>query len=72
MNATPNNCICLALLVVFAGCATASRVYGSELDRTPLTMKIDPQDICRPVEKMAESLIAGPSVLDAILTRYRQ
>ena len=65
MNATVNNCICLALLVVFAGCATAPRVYESELDRTPLTTKIEPQDIRRTVEKMAESLIADPGVLDA-------
>ena len=65
MNATLNNCICLALLVVFAGCATAPRVYESELDRTPLPTKIEPQDIRRRVEKMAESLIADPGVLDA-------
>ncbi len=65
MNATVNNCICLTLLAMFAGCATAPRVYESELDRTPLTTKIEPQDIRRTVEKMAESLIADPGVLDA-------
>jgi hypothetical protein len=65
MNATLNNCICLAMLAMFAGCVTAPRVYESELDRTPLTTKIEPQDIRRTVEKMAESLIADPGVLDA-------
>ena len=65
MNATVNQFIGLALLAVFAGCATAPRVYESELDRTPLTTRIEPQDIRRTVEKMAESLIADPGVLDA-------
>ena len=55
----------LAVLVALAGCATAPRVYESELDRMPLTTKIEPQDIRRTVEKMAESLIADPGVLDA-------
>ncbi len=65
MNATVNQFIGLVLLAVFAGCATAPRVYESELDRTPLTTRIEPQDIRRTVEKMAESLIADPGVLDA-------
>ena len=65
MNATVNQYIGLVLLAVFAGCATAPRVYESELDRTPLTTRIEPQDIRRTVEKMAESLISDPGVLDA-------
>ena len=64
MNATVNNCISLALLAVFAGCATAPRVYESELDRTPLTTRIEPQDIRRTVEKMTESLLSDANVLD--------
>ena len=65
MNATGINCIGLALLAAFAGCATAPRVYESELDRAPLTSKIEPQDIRRTVEKMAESLLQDSGVLDA-------
>lgn len=53
---------CLALLAMFTGCATAPRITDSELDRTPMTTKIEPQDIRRTVEKMAESLIADPEV----------
>ncbi|MBQ9432523.1 MAG: penicillin-binding protein activator LpoB [Kiritimatiellae bacterium] len=53
---------CLALLALFTGCATAPRITDSELDRTPMTTKIEPQDIRRTVEKMAESLIADPEV----------
>lgn len=47
-----------------AGCA-APRVYESELDRRATSSGIEPQDIRRTVEKMAESLISDPGVLDA-------
>ena len=65
MNAMTKGFLGVAMLAVFAGCATAPRVYESELDRTPLTTRIEPQDIRRTVEKMAESLISDPGVLDA-------
>ncbi|MBR1587037.1 MAG: penicillin-binding protein activator LpoB [Kiritimatiellae bacterium] len=65
MNATASNYIGLALLAAFAGCATAPRVYESELDRAPLTSKIEPQDIRRTVEKMTDSLLQDSGVLDA-------
>lgn len=65
MNATASNYIGLPLLAAFAGCATAPRVYESELDRAPLTSKIEPQDIRRTVEKMTESLLQDSGVLDA-------
>ena len=54
-----------ALLAAAAGCATAPHVYEAELDRAPMTSRIEPQDIRRTVEKMAESLISDPGVLDA-------
>ena len=54
-----------AMLMAFTGCATAPRVYESELDRAPMTSRIEPQDIRRTVEKMAESLISDAGVLDA-------
>jgi uncharacterized protein (TIGR02722 family) len=50
-------------LLIASGCATY--VYESELDRGPMTSRIEPQDIRRTVEKMAESLISDPGVLDA-------
>ncbi len=53
------------LLMTFTGCATAPRVYESELDRAPMTSRIEPQDIRRTVEKMAESLISDAGVLEA-------
>jgi uncharacterized protein (TIGR02722 family) len=65
MKAKVTNCIGMALMAAFAGCATAPRVYESELDRTPLTTRIEPQDIRRTVEKMSESLLSDPGVLDA-------
>ena len=54
-----------ALLMTVTGCATAPRVYESELDRAPMTSRIEPQDIRRTVEKMAESLISDAGVLEA-------
>lgn len=55
---------CFALLVAPLGCIDMPSVHESALDRTPLTTEIEPQDIRRTVEKMSESLIADPSVLD--------
>ena len=55
----------VALFMSFTGCATAPRVYESELDRAPMTSRIEPQDIRRTVEKMAESLISDAGVLEA-------
>ena len=55
-----------ALVVVATGCATGRpRVVEGELDRGTLTTRIEPQDIRRTVEAMAESLIADPGVLEA-------
>ena len=53
------------LLMTVTGCATAPRVYESELDRAPMTSRIEPQDIRRTVEAMAESLISDAGVLEA-------
>ena len=54
-----------ALFMSLTGCATAPRVYESELDRAPMTSRIEPQDIRRTVEAMAESLISDAGVLEA-------
>ena len=53
--------------LVFAGCSTYERplVYESELDRAPRSHRIEPQDVRRTVEKMAESLIADEGVIEA-------
>jgi len=53
------------MLLASAGCATRS-VVVTDPDGigTPLTSKIEAQDIRATVEKMAESLIADPGVLE--------
>ncbi len=53
------------LMIAATGCASAPHVYESELDRAPMTSRIEPQDIRRTVEKMAESLISDAGVLEA-------
>ena len=54
--------------VLAGGCASTydnPRVYESELDRAAQSTAIEPQDVRRTVEKMAESLIADPGVIEA-------
>ncbi|MBR7180308.1 MAG: penicillin-binding protein activator LpoB [Kiritimatiellae bacterium] len=51
--------------VALAGCESVPTVRESELDRAPMTSKIEAQDIRRTVEKMAESLISDPAVAEA-------
>ena len=53
------------MMLAATGCASAPHVYESELDRAPMTSRIEPQDIRRTVEKMAESLISDAGVLEA-------
>lgn len=55
-----------SVLLAATGCETR-RVVVTDPDGigTPLTTKIEAQDIRAAVEKMAESLIADPGVLDA-------
>ena len=56
----------IAFCASFAGCTTPPPIIDdSNLDRAPLTTRIEPQDIRRTVEKMAESLIADSGVLEA-------
>lgn len=55
----------VAVFMSFVGCASAPHVYEAELDRAPTTSRIEPQDIRRTVEKMAESLISDAGVLEA-------
>jgi len=65
MKAIANTLFLVAICASFAGCATAPIIDDSNLDRAPLTTRIEPQDVRRTVEKMVESLIADPGVLDA-------
>ena len=57
----------LTLFAMCTGCATGhGPVYvGNPDDVRPLTTKIEPQDVRVTVEKMAESLVADPGVLEA-------
>ena len=54
-------CICLGVL---NGCRSIEhpRVREAELDQAPETVSLEPQDIRRTVEKMAESLLVDPAV----------
>jgi hypothetical protein len=56
----------MALLALVTGCATPPAVREVALDRAPITSKIEPQDVRRTVEKMAESLISAPGVKEAV------
>ena len=57
----------LAMLAVLMGCVSGPGqvMVGNPDDTRRLTTKIEPQDIRLTVEKMTESLIADPGVLDA-------
>ena len=59
--------VAMACAIIGAGCSTYEnpRVYESELDRAPRSTSLEPQDVRRTVEKMVESLIADPGVLEA-------
>lgn len=56
----------LAGLAFLTGCATTPAVREVALDRSPITSKLEPQDVRRTVEKMAESLISAPGVKEAV------
>ncbi|MEI7900280.1 MAG: penicillin-binding protein activator LpoB [bacterium] len=55
-----------AVTVMMAGCATTPDVREVALDRAPITSKLEPQDVRRTVEKMAESLLSAPGVKEAV------
>lgn len=62
--------MCFAALAVAlaSGCETtyeSPKYYESELDRAAQSTSIEPQDVRRTVEKMAESLISDPGVVEA-------
>ena len=59
----PALALTLALGGLMTGCQTYPVVYETELDRAPMTTRIEAQDVRRTVEKMAESLISDPVVL---------
>lgn len=52
----------LSALALISGCASTPAVREVALDRSPITHRIEPQDVRRTVEKMAESLISAPGV----------
>jgi uncharacterized protein (TIGR02722 family) len=56
----------LAALAMVTGCASTPTVREVALDRSPMTSQIEPQDVRRTVEKMAESLISAPGVKEAV------
>ncbi len=52
---------------LLTGCATSTpAVREVQLDRSPMTHKLEPQDVRRTVEKMAESLVSAPGVKEAV------
>ncbi|HOM59198.1 MAG TPA: penicillin-binding protein activator LpoB [Kiritimatiellia bacterium] len=55
-----------AAAVMMTGCATTPTVREVALDRAPITSKLEPQDVRRTVEKMAESLLSAPGVREAV------
>ena len=67
MKANINFFAGLVLLAAFSGCVSGPGpvMVGNPDDPRRLTTKIEPQDIRLTVEKMTESLIADPGVLDA-------
>ena len=67
MKANINFFAGMAMLAVLMGCVSGPGqvMVGNPDDTRRLTTKIEPQDIRLTVEKMTESLIADPGVLDA-------
>ena len=55
-----------AAAMMMSGCSTMPEVREVALDRAPMTSKIEPQDVRRTVEKMAESLLSAPGVKEAV------
>ncbi len=58
-------CVAAAALWL-TGCASTPTVREVALDRAPITSKLEPQDVRRTVEKMAESLLSAPGVREAV------
>ena len=56
----------LAAVAMMTGCATTPAVREVELDRAPITSRLEPQDVRRTVEKMTESLLSAPGVKEAV------
>ncbi|MDD4019017.1 MAG: penicillin-binding protein activator LpoB [Kiritimatiellae bacterium] len=55
-----------AAALMITGCASTPAVREVALDRAPITSKLEPQDVRRTVEKMAESLLSAPGVREAV------
>lgn len=53
-------------VMMMSGCASTPAVREVALDRAPITYKLEPQDVRRTVEKMAESLLSAPGVKEAV------
>jgi len=66
MNKNVITLSCFVVTAVFlTGCSSMPTVSETPLDRNPMTSKLEPQDVRRTVEKMAESLISAPGVKEA-------
>ena len=55
-----------AAAMLISGCASTPAVREVALDRAPITSRLEPQDVRRTVEKMAESLLSAPGVREAV------
>lgn len=55
-----------AAAMLISGCASTPAVREVALDRAPITSRLEPQDVRRTVEKMAESLLSAPGVKEAV------
>jgi len=66
MKQMANMMLGAAALALITGCASTPAVREVALDRSPMTSRIEPQDVRRTVEKMAESLISAPGVKEAV------
>jgi hypothetical protein len=55
-----------AAAMMVTGCASTPAVREVALDRATSTSNLEPQDVRRTVEKMAESLLSAPGVKEAV------
>ena len=54
------------MAMMITGCASTPAVREVALDRAPISSRLEPQDVRRTVEKMAESLVSAPGVREAV------
>lgn len=59
-------CVAAAAAMMATGCASTPSVREVPLDRAAKTSRLEPQDVRRTVEAMAESLLSAPGVKEAV------